>query len=158
MRRLIHLAGRFFESLRSRPLGPAEQAEATAWLGERESPLFWAQPPIDQRHALTAARIAASHRPHRRDLIRAALLHDIGKRHSRLGVAGRVIAAALELLHIPAPGRLGVYLRHDSLGAHELAELGVEPIVVSFAAGHHGTCPPDVDPDDWALLVRADGE
>jgi len=158
MRRFIHLTKRFFETLRSRPLGPAEQAEATEWLGERESPLFWAQPPADQRHALTAARMVASHRPDRRDLIRAALLHDIGKRHSRLGVAGRVTASAFELLHIPAPGRLGIYLRHDSLGGEELGELGMEPIVVSFAAGHHGACPPDVDPDDWALLVRSDGE
>ena len=158
MRRLIHLAKRFSETLWSHPLGPAEQAETSMWLGERESALFWAQPPIDQRHALAAARIVASHGPHRRDLIRAALLHDIGKRHSRLGVPGRVTAATLELLHIPAPGRLGVYLRHDLLGGEELGELGVEPIVVSFAAGHHGTCPPDVDPDDWALLARADGE
>lgn len=158
MLRLLHLAKRFFQTLRSRPLGPAEQAEAAEWLRERESPLFWAQPPADQRHALTAARMVASHRPHRRDLIRAALLHDIGKRHSRLGVAGRVTAATLDLLRIPAPGRLGIYLRHASLGAEDLGELGIEPIVVSFAAGHHGPCPPDVDPDDWALLVLSDGE
>jgi len=158
MRRLLHLARRFFETLRSRPLDPAEQDQAAGWLSDRESPLFWEQSPADQRHALTAARMVASVRPERRDLIRAALLHDIGKRHSRLGVPGRVTASTLDLLRIPAPGRLGIYLRHESLGAGELEAAGAEPIVVSFAAGHHGACPPDFDPEDWALLARSDGE
>ena len=158
MRRLLHLTRRFFETLRCSPLGPAEQAEAAGWLSDLEAPLFWAQSPADQRHALNAARVVSGIRPHRRDMIRAALLHDIGKRHSRLGVTGRVTASALDLLHIPAPGRLGVYLRHDSLGAVELKEAGAEPIIVAFAAGHHGACPSAFDPEDWALLVHSDGE
>jgi len=158
MKRLLHLARRFFQSLRSRPLDPAEQERVSGWLRDGEGPLFWRQQSIDQRHALTCAEVIVDRQPERPDLIRAALLHDIGKRHSNLGVSGRVVAASLALLRLPAPGRLARYLDHGPLGAAELARLEAEPMVIAFAEGHHGACPPGADADDWHLLREADGE
>jgi len=158
MRRILHLARRFFESLRSRPLDPDEQDRVAEWLGEGQSSLFWRQQVLDQRHGLGCADLVAGRHPDRPDLIRAALLHDIGKRHSHLGVLGRVAASGLSLLHLPAPGRLGAFLAHGALGADDLAAAGAESIVVGFAAGHHGPCPPGFDASDWAVLREADGE
>ncbi len=151
-----HLVRRFFEVLGARPLSPAEQAEAARWLNGAETGLFWSQPVADQRHGLVSARVAAVAAPHRDDLVRAALLHDVGKRHSRLGVVGRSLASLLEILHLPTPGRLGRYLHHGPLGAEELAAAGAEPVVTAFAAFHHDARPPGVDAADWAVLIHAD--
>jgi putative nucleotidyltransferase with HDIG domain len=157
MRRIWHLIARFFESLTSRALTPDEQGRASVWLRDGEADLFWGQQPLDQRHALTCADIVAAAQPDRNDLIRAALLHDIGKRHAHLGIIGRVVASVLSVLRIPAPGRLSTYLDHGPLGASDLAASGSEAIVVAFARGHHGPCPDGFDPGDWSLLVGADG-
>jgi putative nucleotidyltransferase with HDIG domain len=154
--RLAHLVRRFFGVLGAAPLSPAEQAEAAALLRPAETGPFWGQPVADQRHALEAARIVAGLAPGRRDLARAALLHDVGKRHSRLGILGRSLASGLELVHLPSPGRLGRYLDHGPEGAAELEALGAEPIVVAFAGHHHGEPPPGVDPSDWAVLAASD--
>ncbi|MCB2223046.1 MAG: hypothetical protein KQH83_02630 [Actinobacteria bacterium] len=158
MRRILHLARRFFESLGTRPLTPAEQQRAAGWLEPADAPLFWSQQPLDQRHGLSCADHVAVRCPERRDLVRAALLHDVGKRHARLGVAARVVAGGFGLLRLPAPGRLGTHLRHGALGADDLAAAGAEDVVVAFARGHHGPAPEGTDPAEWALLREADGE
>jgi putative nucleotidyltransferase with HDIG domain len=159
MRHLRHLAARFFDVLRSRALTPDEQARVDGWLREDERSLFWGQQAADQRHAYEAARSCLAEQPDRPDLVRAALLHDVGKRHARLGVVGRVTASLLRLARMPAPGRLGAYLDHGRLGAEELAAGGAEPIVVRFARHHHEAEPPaGVAPEDWVVLRRADGE
>jgi hypothetical protein len=69
-----------------------------------------------------------------------------------------VAASLLDLARLPAPGRIGTYLRHGPLGAADLADAGAEPVVVAFAAEHHRGRPPGVDPADWDLLVRADAD
>lgn len=158
MPHLSHLVRRFFGTLTARPLTPAEQQRAAGWLRDAEAGLFWRMPPADQRHALTSAETVAASRPDRVDLIRAALLHDVGKRHARLGVIGRVTASLLDLTRLPAPGRLRTYLAHGPLGAAELAEAGAEEVVVAFAADHHRERPPMIDPSDWDLLIRADAD
>jgi putative nucleotidyltransferase with HDIG domain len=155
-RRLRHLVRRFFEVLAARRPTPAEQLEAAALLRPAEAALFWDQPVADQRHGLESARTVAARLPDRPDLIRAALLHDVGKRHARLGVVGRSVASALELAHLPAPGRFHRYLAHGPLGAAELERAGAEEIVVAFAAAHHDRRPPQIDPVDWQILADAD--
>ncbi|HSG78505.1 MAG TPA: hypothetical protein VLD62_02910 [Acidimicrobiia bacterium] len=156
---LRHLAVRFFEVLRTRALTPAEQAQVDGWLRPAEGPLFWSQQAADQRHAYDAARSCSRARPDRPDLVRAALLHDVGKRHAGLGIAGRVTASLLRIARLPAPGRLGTYLDHGRIGAAELADTDAEAIVVHFTRSHHqAEAPPGIDPADWAVLRRADGE
>jgi len=158
MQRFSHLVRRLFESIRARPLNPTEQDRVSDWLSSVAGHPFWRMQVIDQRHALACADLVADREPQRVDLIQAALLHDIGKRHSHLGIVGRVFASALALMRLPTPNRLGNYLEHGSLGAADLAPLTVAPIVTAFASGHHGPCPAGLDRDDWALLREADGE
>ncbi|HJU50696.1 MAG TPA: hypothetical protein VJ815_00045, partial [Acidimicrobiia bacterium] len=80
----------------------------------------------------------AARLPDRRELIRAALLHDLGKRHSGLGVFGRSVVTGLAKVGLRRlvdrkGGRAHLYLRHGNLAADELADLGAEPLVVAFA-------------------------
>ncbi|MDP9493879.1 MAG: HDIG domain-containing protein [Actinomycetota bacterium] len=151
-----HLTRRFFDVLRARPLLETEQAEVRNWLGEAERSIFFAQPDADQRHGLTAALTVMASGTDDRAAIRAALLHDVGKRYSRLGLFGRVLASVLILLRLPLRGRLLAYRDHGEIAALELEALGAEPLVVEFARHHHRRRPPTIEPGTWDLLRRAD--
>ena len=122
-----------------------------------EADVFFAQAGYDQRHGLNAGRHVARHRPVRNDLIRAALLHDIGKRHAHLGPIGRSLASAYCKLGGRPKGKWQRYMGHGPAGGEELQALGVEPIVIAFAEHHHGDRPASIVPADWALLQAADG-
>lgn len=155
---LRHLAGRAIASFGARPLGPREESEVAGLVSGAVAQLFWAQPIIDQRHALEAARTVLEHRPGDTPAARAALLHDVGKRHARLGIVGRVLATVLALLRLPAPGRLGTYLDHARLGADDLAAAGAEEMSVAYARHQDGERPEVIPADVWAALKVADGE
>jgi len=86
----------------------------------------------------------------------AALLHDIGKLDSRLGVYGRVVAtvsgAAVGREHAAAwsestgfTRRVGLYLRHAELGADRIRLAGEPEEAARWAAAHH-------DPSTWPDL------
>lgn len=153
----IHLAARFFDVLRARRLRPTEQLEVAALLeGEEEARLFWSQGTADQRHGLQSARRVQAQRPEARRLARAALLHDVGKRHAGLGIMGRTVAAIVERLHLRPAGRVAVYLDHGARGAEDLEGAGSEPLVVQFARHHHRERPPAIDAGDWMVLQDAD--
>lgn len=155
---LPHLVRRFVASMRPAPVTPQEQLEVAALLEGRVAEVFWAQPRADIRHALGSLRRLRDAGRGRPELERAVLLHDIGKRHSRLGLIGRSIASGLAVTRLPRPARLQRYLDHGSLGAEELRSLGVEPLVVAFAAHHHGSRPDKIERLDWEALVAADDE
>lgn len=156
-RRWVHLTARFFDVASARsPLTPAEQAEVEHWLRPAETALFFDQMPADQRHGLSAARWVEARAPGRPDLVRAALVHDVAKRHARMGVIARVLASLCLELGIPVKGRYAVYRDHPEIGARELEELGAEPIVVSFARHHHGPAPAGFPIEEWTLLREAD--
>ena len=155
--RLGHLAARYADAVLSRRLSPSEQDEAARLLAsDAERAMFWGQPGADRRHGLAAARAVAEARPGRTDLIRAALLHDAGKRRARLGAAGRVRAEIRSRLGLPPSEREAAYLDHGRLGAEELAAAGAEPLVAAYALRHHGGRPDEISPDDWAVLQAAD--
>ena len=157
-RHLRHLAERAWESGTARRLRPREESEVAGLVDGALADLFWSQPVMDQRHALTAARYALAAAPGRRDLARASLLHDCGKRQSGLGVMGRTLATGTALLRLPRPKRWARYLDHARIGAEELAAAGAEPMVVVFALHQDGKRPAEMDPEDWAILKAADGE
>ena len=132
-----------------------------SWLRVEEEALFFGQPAIDQRHGFQSATEVAAQVPERRDLVRAALLHDLGKRHSRLNVFGRSVVSALAKVGLKRlvarkGGRGDLYLRHGELAADELSDLDAEPLVVAFARSHHFARPPEIESGAWEVLVSAD--
>jgi putative nucleotidyltransferase with HDIG domain len=151
-----HLAARFVDVVSSVALDPVERRTVEGWLRPGEDALFFSQSVADQRHGHTAALRIEQRAPDRLDLIRAALLHDVGKRHARLGPVGRVAASLAVRLHFPVRGRFLAYRDHGRLGAAELRDLGAEPTVVEFAEAHHEARPDAFDPTDWEALEEAD--
>ena len=155
--RIAHLAVRMLDVLLSRRLTPTEQAEVSGDLvSPAEQAVFWNQPRADQRHGLEAARSVGTACPGRGDLLRAALLHDIGKRHTRLGVVGRAWAVIGTALRLPPSARVARYLDHGRLAAEELAAGDAEPLVVAYALHHHGRRPEEIAAEDWKVLQAAD--
>jgi putative nucleotidyltransferase with HDIG domain len=156
--KLAHLSGRFVRALS--PAAP--RADDVAWVETLLTPdgnvLFRRQPNHDQRHAIGVARDVQARladTPYADDprWLSAALLHDIGKLDSRLGVYGRVVAtvsgAAAGREHAEAwsasrgfTRRVGLYLRHAELGADRIRIAGEPEEVAAWAASHH-------DPSTW---------
>jgi hypothetical protein len=149
------LARRFFEVLRARPLTPAEQAEVAGWLLGRERELFWEQAVADQRHAYEVARRTRDRLGPDQIATRAALLHDVGKRHVRIGAVGRTLATVAGAARLPLTERWRRYRDHEARGAADLEAIGADPLVVAFA--RRPDSPPEgVEAARWEALVAAD--
>lgn len=144
--------------MRARPLTPAEQSEVAELLRPAETDLFWAQQVADQRHALETARKLRTQRPDDIELVRAGLLHDVGKGDTQLGPIGRTLATIGGAVGLPLPKRLSDYRNHGPIGAAALRSSGAEPLVVAFAAHHPNPAPPGVDGGRWELLLAADDD
>jgi hypothetical protein len=157
-RHIGHLVARTVASARARPLSPREESEVAGLLDDTLAAFFWDQPVVDQRHAIDAAHTVLEHMPGNAAAARAALLHDVGKRHARLGIVGRIVATVLAMLHLPARGRLAVYLDHARLGADELAAAGAEELEVAYARHQDDERPDEISPAVWRVLKWADGE
>jgi hypothetical protein len=146
-----HLLARFFRSLRPSAVTPSDDAWAATFLTASEQTLYEAMPPVDRRHAIDGARAVARSvpEPALHDAVEAALVHDVGKRHASLGVFGRSVATAIgwvvrsdtgraSLGASPGlRGRVGCYLRHDVVGAEEVAAAGGSNLAVGWTADHH---------------------
>ncbi len=133
-----HLARRFFEVLVSRPLSGDEVDWVARILDPAELAIFVSQGTADQRHGYAAGRHVEMSGWARDEVIRAALLHDVGKCHAALGIVGRVLASIALRLRIPVSGRFALYRDHDLLGAADLTRIGSPAAVVEYAATHHG--------------------
>ena len=156
---LPHLTRRFFGSWRAHWPSPQDQRLVTTVLDGPTARLFFEQAPMDQAHAIAVATAVSAAAPGRNDLLRAALLHDVGKTPTGLGVLGRSLASILAILRLPTPGRLGRYLEHGPHGADLLVATGEDGIVVAFARHHRSSQPPpEVSAADWAVLRAADHE
>ena len=146
---------------RSRPR--RRRADDVAWVETVLTPdgfaLFRRQPNHDQRHAIGVARDVQARladTPYADDprWLSAALLHDIGKLDSHLGVYGRVVATVVGRggragprrgvvgVDGASPGASGVYLRHAELGADRIRIAGEPEEAALWAAAHH-------DPSTW---------
>jgi predicted HD phosphohydrolase len=151
-----HLAARLLDVLTSRPLTGVEEIEVKEWLRPLEMEAFFDQSVADQRHAVSCARFVSSRQPTRKDLIRSALLHDLGKRHARLGPIARSFVTAWSKLGGKTRGRAYLYVQHGETCARELEAVGAEALVSDFARHHHGKRPPSIAEPDWDLLQEAD--
>jgi hypothetical protein len=169
-----HLARRFAGALW--PGGPraADEAWARQWLLAGEVGLWSRMSGPDRRHAVGVARRAAALRGGDdvagRQVLAAALLHDVGKVTARLGTWRRALATVVgrsadrhqAVAWSNARGfrrRVGLYLRHGELGGDMLALAGSDPLTVAWAREHHQ--PPDrwtIDPAVGEALAAADDE
>jgi hypothetical protein len=150
--KVVHLATRFFGSLRRG--APADEQWAIAQLGVGERELWARMPDADRRHAVDVAHRVGDDRP--RAVLAAALLHDVGKIESGLGTFARVGATLLGAVSRTRwRGRVGTYLHHDEVGARLLAEAGSDPLTVAWAREHH--LPPSqwTVPHDIGLALKA---
>ena len=150
-----HLVKRFFEVVTSRALSPSEQAWVNRALRVDLAVLFWQQAPIDQRHAYEVAQRTEAMLGEDNAALTAALLHDVGKRHSRAGATGRSLATVLDFLRLPLPADWRRYRDHEQLGAADLAECGADPLAVAFAAGRRPGAD-EVEARVWDALIAAD--
>ena len=160
-RTIYHLAKRFFGDLK--PGGPprVDDAWAESHLVPGEVELWRRMSGADRRHAVGVARRverslgAEATGP----VLAAALLHDVGKIDAGLGTYGRVVAtlagAAAGRTTAEAwstragfTRRVGLYLRHDALGADLLAMAGSDPLTVAWAREHHSP------PGDWTVPME----
>jgi hypothetical protein len=145
-----HLARRFVGSLR--PGGPsrADRDWVRSTLSEREWGLWSRMSGPDRRHSAQVARDVERHLGHEATVpvLAAALLHDVGKIHSRLRTFGRVVAT----LTIAVVGRdevegwahvgglhrrIALYSRHPQIGGDDLELAGSDPLTVAWAREHH---------------------
>ncbi len=174
-----HLTGRFFAALSPRGPVPADESWALDHLLDGERDLWRRMSGPDRRHAVGVARdtirLLGPEEPGR-DVVAAALLHDVGKVESSFGTFARVWVtfAALavgrsRLLRWAGDhagggrpswrARVGLYLTHDRLGAELLQRAGSQTLTVSWALEHH------LAPGSWtvdatigAALKAADGD
>ncbi len=165
LHRAGYRAGQFVRGFRS-TLSPEEIAAARALLGARELQLFAGLHPRDRRHSMNVMRwLEASTRPSR-ELLVAALLHDVGK--GQLYVLDRVAYVALNAIspqlldgvareHGPR-WRQGLWrLRHHArLGAERLIEAGSSPRVVELVAAHIRTDGAEQTSEQLTWLRSAD--
>jgi len=147
-----HLARRFFGALRPGGPSPADRAWVESVLEPGEFALWARQPGHDQRHSAGVARqveAALAGGPHAGDTRwpACALLHDIGKLASGLGVFGRVLATLFGRATDGAVAdweeqqglrrRIALYLRHPELGADMIELAGGRAEVAHWAGAHH---------------------
>jgi HD domain len=163
-----HLASRFFGALM--PFGPPAADER--WVQSQLLPGEWSlwrqMSGADRRHAVGVARRTvtelggdAPDEVVRREVVAAALLHDVGKIESgfgtwaRAGVTFAGMAAGREKLvawseqgHKGWRIRIGRYLRHDQVGADLLLRAGSDSFTVAWASEHH------LPPERWTIDTR----
>lgn len=118
--------------------------------------VFFEQMTADQRHGHHAALSVISDGRSDSDVIAAALMHDIGKRHARLGVIGRSVTSILMLLRLPLTRRMLLYGDHGEIGARELTRMGAPSLAIEFALHHQGERPQTIESQTWEILISAD--
>ncbi|MSY45324.1 MAG: hypothetical protein F2686_06855 [Actinobacteria bacterium] len=96
MKRIYHLAKRFFGALSDQEISSEDRQWVESHLGVGEFALWGRMPNHDQRHAVAVSRrvesalLASNNSPESStDWIEVSLMHDVGKLPSRLSVLGR---------------------------------------------------------------------
>lgn len=141
-------------------LAPPDDAFAETRLSGAEYRLYLRMDRRDRQHACEVARALLGRHPDAGEaLVRAALLHDVGKAGRPYRVLERVLVHLLPTRALPAEPRLGglagamqVKAHHQRYGADMIRAAGGSEAVARLVAGHH-----DVG-GDAELLRRIDEE
>lgn len=124
---------------------PPDDAWAKRVLSPAEYALYLTMDPRDRHHACTVARLVLRREPAASaELVRAALLHDVGKSLAPYRALDRVVAHLYRPRHLPPEPRLtglkGVWqlgLHHDLYGARLVREAGGSERVAELVERHH---------------------
>ena len=158
MGKAAHLSRRFFLSLW--PGGPSRERDewACSHLTDAEVALWQRMSRRDRRHAVRVACRAERALGHQATppVMAAALLHDVGKIDSGLGVYGRVVAtlsgavagreAATDWVKTDGfTRRVGLYLIHPKLSGDLLGIAGSDGFTEAWAREHH------LSEDEWTV-------
>lgn len=151
-----------------------EIAFVNLYLNPLEQNLFYRMSVVDQRHALDATYIARELAAGQRGeedplLIRAALLHDIGKRDGELTILDRTLIVIFQhfwprrMTIWALEGRGGfvrnrrhaffVAVNHGERGAAALAEIGCDQRIVDLVRDHHR---PGMN--DWRMSILQEAD
>lgn len=148
MQRLGLRARRFFASFRPR-LDVGDRSLAEEWLTPRQLALFGSQSGADQRHSIAVARLLLRSGYSSRDLIVAALLHDVGKREATFTPWHRTAIVVLEAVAPWLLRRLAGHRRvkwlapfwahnvHAASGSEFAARAGATDRTVQLIRSHH---------------------
>lgn len=139
-----------------RPLSAEDRAEVTRWLPASALPLFATMSKADQQHSLRVCRGLQRQGYTERDLLAAALLHDVGKAQGRVPfwtrpaiVIGKQIAPSLLQQLVVPPSRfatqhvhswrrsLSYAWWHADVGADLAAAAGLSQRAVLYIRTHH---------------------
>lgn len=163
-----HLVRRFFGSLR--PGGPPrrERDWVQSVLSPAEHTLWQRMSGPDRRHSARVARdvqrTIGDGAP--REVLAAALLHDVGKIHCRLRTFGRVVAT----LTIKTAGRdevaswsqvgglhrrIALYQNHPAIGGDDLELAGSHPLTTAWTREHHRDASEWTVPLEYASVLDA---
>lgn len=143
------------------PLSVGEMDEVVAILPSEALPLFQSMSPADQHHALRVCRGLRARGYDERDVLIAALLHDVGKAAGRVPfwtrpviVLGkrfaphlltRVTAYPVALQHLPRWQRsLSYAWWHAEVGADLAAKAGLNARVAHYIRMHHRPDSPEL--------------
>lgn len=153
-----------------RPAGdPALESAAAGLLSPAERALFSRLSPPYRRHSLAVYHWLRAAGHEETGLLKAALLHDVGKAEARIRLHHRVLGVLLRSLALPfllwlaredAPGGwrypFFVQRHHATIGARLAEAAGASAEVVALIAHHHDQPAPG-DDDDLRALRGADG-
>jgi hypothetical protein len=158
MARQTHLARRFFGALWPGRPDATDVAWVATVLNDQELTVWNRMPNHDRRHSINVARDVEAELANTKYAgdprwAEAALLHDVGKLDSGLGVFGRVFAtlAGAAAGHDMAEPwsqkrgitrKFGLYLRHPELGASRIRMCDGSREAALWAEAHQ-------DPDLW---------
>ena len=139
------------------PLSPEERSEVVSWLPDSAIQLFETMSAADQQHALRVCRGLQARGYTEKDLLAAALLHDVGKAGGRVPFWTRPIIVIGKLCFPRFLTRLAVYPReemalprlqswrrslgyawwHADIGADLAAAVGLSERTILYIRTHH---------------------